>query len=64
LRKLSNLEELSGLILPLASPDLDYMIDGTITVDGGVYALARVTRRMARPMGCQKKGGWCQQSID
>jgi len=35
LRKLSNLEELSGLILPLASPDLDYMIDGTITVDGG-----------------------------
>jgi hypothetical protein len=35
LRKLSNLDQLSGLILPLASTDLDYMIGSTITVNGG-----------------------------
>jgi len=35
IRKLGDLEELSRLILFLASPDLDYMSGTTITIDGG-----------------------------
>jgi NAD(P)-dependent dehydrogenase (short-subunit alcohol dehydrogenase family) len=35
LRKLGNLDELSRLILHLASPDLDCITGSTITRDGG-----------------------------
>ena len=35
LRKLGNLDELSRLILHLASPDLDCMTGSTVTRDGG-----------------------------
>jgi len=35
MRKLGDLEELSGLVLYLASPELDYMTGTTITIDGG-----------------------------
>jgi NAD(P)-dependent dehydrogenase (short-subunit alcohol dehydrogenase family) len=56
LHKLGNLDELSRLILHLASPDLDYMTGSTITIDG-VYNLRARTRRMGQPKVCQKKGG-------
>jgi NAD(P)-dependent dehydrogenase (short-subunit alcohol dehydrogenase family) len=35
MRKLGDLEELSKLVLYLASPELDYMTGVTITIDGG-----------------------------